>query len=130
MEEHPQLIEVNKLAKVKPNWGIIVNPNGELIIHTKTRKGHYWRSKPIANVIHAKAPFIFVKTISGLYKLEGNCDQNLCKPKQWKELISLAFMEGFPAYWSTLKDVLNNKINLNRLCDKENNRWKAYHDSD
>merc|ERR1712130_454826 len=71
-----------------------------------TKKGKVWATSRVVEVLYHKLPYCYFRTARKTYLLTGTINLELCRPKEYREALGVTFIDGFPRFWSTVRDIL------------------------
>lgn len=104
-QQIPEMKQWEQEAEEIINWSIDMLSNKTIRI-VCIKKGKTWATTPVVEVLHSKLPYCYFRTAKRTYKLTGPINIDLCRPKSCRACIGVAFIDGFPAYWSNVRDII------------------------
>jgi len=104
-QQIPEMKQWEQEAEEIINWSIDMLSNKTIRI-VCIKKGKTWATTPVVEVLHSKLPYCYFRTAKRTYKLTGPINIDLCRPKSCRACIGVAFLDGFPSYWSNVRDII------------------------
>jgi len=104
-QQIPEMKRWEQEAEEIINWSIDMLSNKTIRI-VCIKKGKTWATTPVVEVLYSKLPYCYFRTAKRTYKLTGPINIDLCRPKACRACIGVAFIDGFPSYWSNVRDII------------------------